>query len=136
MSVPLPGGGDVHRRDAGGQRLTIATLNTRGIPVVGSQLAERYGVIAEILETSAIDVVSFQEVFTYYHLSRLTGRMPSFRHVGYRPSAAGPAGGLVTFRDSTLHRDFMADSLLTDAFEGRCRAGRATCPITSGCAPW
>ena len=27
-------------------RLTLASLNTRGIPVVGSQLAERYGAIA------------------------------------------------------------------------------------------
>ena len=39
----------------------------------------------------------FQEVFTYWHLWLLARRMPSFRHVSYRRSAVGPAGGLVTF---------------------------------------
>jgi sphingomyelin phosphodiesterase 2 len=42
-------------------------------------------------------VVTFQEVITYWHLRLLTRRMRSFRHVAYRPSATGPAGGLVTF---------------------------------------
>jgi sphingomyelin phosphodiesterase 2 len=80
--------------DGGG--LTVVSLNTRGIPLVRSHLAERYHAIAEILEDTAVDVVSFQEVFTYCHLRWLTARMPSFRHVGYRPSPVGPAGGLVT----------------------------------------
>jgi endonuclease/exonuclease/phosphatase family metal-dependent hydrolase len=76
--------------------LTIASLNTRGIPVVGSQLAARYGAIAGAFEAAAVDVVSFQEVLTYYHLRLLTRRMPSFRYVSYRPSVVGPAGGLAT----------------------------------------
>ena len=42
-------------------------------------------------------MVTFQEVITYWHLRLLTRRMRSFRHVAYRPSATGPAGGLVTF---------------------------------------
>jgi endonuclease/exonuclease/phosphatase family metal-dependent hydrolase len=82
--------------EASGDRLTIATLNTRGIPVMGSQLAERYGTIADAFEAGAVDVVSFQEVLTYYHLRLLTRRMPSFRFVSYRPSMVGPAGGLAT----------------------------------------
>jgi endonuclease/exonuclease/phosphatase family metal-dependent hydrolase len=77
-------------------RLTIASLNTRGIPLLGSHLAERYGAIAGAFEAAAVDVVSFQEVLTYYHLRQLTRRMPSFRYVSYRPSAVGPAGGLAT----------------------------------------
>jgi endonuclease/exonuclease/phosphatase family metal-dependent hydrolase len=77
-------------------RLTIASINTRGIPVVGSQLAERYGAIADAFEAAAVDVVNFQEVLTYYHLRQLTRRMPSFRYVSYRPSVIGPAGGLAT----------------------------------------
>jgi endonuclease/exonuclease/phosphatase family metal-dependent hydrolase len=80
-----------------GAWLTVVTLNTRGIPVTGSRLAARYQAIAKALEVSDADVVAFQEVFTYWHLRLLARRMRSFRHVAYRPSAAGPAGGLVTF---------------------------------------
>ncbi|HEV2373578.1 MAG TPA: endonuclease/exonuclease/phosphatase family protein [Streptosporangiaceae bacterium] len=81
----------------GGARVIVATLNTRGIPVTGSQLARRYRAIAEAFEASDADVVAFQEVFTYWHLRLLARRMASFRHVAYQLSAAGPAGGLVTF---------------------------------------
>jgi endonuclease/exonuclease/phosphatase family metal-dependent hydrolase len=77
-------------------RLTIASLNTRGIPVVGSRLAERYGAIGAAFEAADVDVVNFQEVLTYYHLRQLTRHMPSFPHLSYRPSAVGPAGGLAT----------------------------------------
>jgi Endonuclease/Exonuclease/phosphatase family len=80
-----------------GAWLTVATLNTRGVPVTGSRLVARYQVIGEAFETGDADVVAFQEVFTYWHLCWLARRMPSFRHVAYRPSAVGPAGGLVTF---------------------------------------
>ena len=77
-------------------RLAAATLNTRGVPLTGSHLAERYAVIADSFEAGDVDAVSFQEVLTYHHLRLLTRRMRSFRHVSFRPSAAGPAGGLVT----------------------------------------
>jgi hypothetical protein len=77
--------------------LIVATLNTRGVPVTGSQLAGRYRAIGEAFEVSDADVVAFQEVFTYWHLRLLARRMSSFRHVAYRPSVVGPAGGLVTF---------------------------------------
>jgi len=76
--------------------VTVATLNTRGIPLAGTRLAERYASIAESFEACGVDAVNFQEVFTYYHLRLLTRRMPSYRHASFRPSAAGPAGGLVT----------------------------------------
>lgn len=81
--------------DRRGERLTVASLNTLGFPIVGSDRAERYRVIADTFETSEVDVVCFQEVFTYHHLRQLTGRMPSFRHVGLRRSVVGPAGGVV-----------------------------------------
>jgi endonuclease/exonuclease/phosphatase family metal-dependent hydrolase len=67
------------------------------VPVTGSRLAVRYRAIGEAFEACDADVVAFQEVFTYWHLRLLARRMRSFRHVAYRPSAAGPAGGLVTF---------------------------------------
>lgn len=77
--------------------LVVASLNTRGIPIVGSQLGVRYGVIGRELDGSDVDVVNFQEVLTYYHLRQLVRSMPSYRFVSFRRSVAGPAGGLVTF---------------------------------------
>jgi sphingomyelin phosphodiesterase 2 len=78
-------------------RLTVASFNTRGIPVVGSRLAKRYAVIGADFDASEVDVACLQEVFTYWHLALLTRRMRSFVRVSYQPSAIGPAGGLVTF---------------------------------------
>lgn len=80
-----------------GERLTIASLNTRGVPVMGSHLVSRYAVIGAELDSGDADVVCYQEVFTYWHLRLLVRRMRSFPHVSYRPSLLGPAGGLVTF---------------------------------------
>ena len=66
------------------------------MPVKGSNLTVRYAEIAWAFEASPVHVVNFQEVLTYYHLRRLAMGMPSFR-AAYRPSLAGPAGGVVTF---------------------------------------
>ncbi len=84
-------------RGVSGEQLTVATLNTRGIPVTGSRLADRYAVIGAGFDAGDVDVVCFQEVLTYWHLRLLVRRMRSFRQVSYRPAPAGPAGGLVTF---------------------------------------
>ena len=77
--------------------LTIATLNTRGIPPTGSQLAGRYAAIGAGFDAGDADVVCCQEVLTYWHLRLLVRRMRSFRQVSYWRGTAGPAGGLVTF---------------------------------------
>jgi endonuclease/exonuclease/phosphatase family metal-dependent hydrolase len=77
-------------------RLTIATLNVRGLPLKGTRIAERFVAIAAEVDAGDIDLVCLQEVFTYYHLSHLRKGMPSFPHVAYRPSVVGPAGGLAT----------------------------------------
>jgi hypothetical protein len=77
--------------------LTIASLNTRGIPLTGSQLAERYAAIGAGFDAGDADVVCCQEVFTYWHLRLLVRGMRSFRQVSWRPGPFGPMGGLVTF---------------------------------------
>lgn len=77
--------------------LAVATLNTRGVPLVGSKLPARYAVIGAGLDAGNADVVCVQEVLTWWHLRLLARHMRSFRHVSYRRSLAGPAGGLVTF---------------------------------------
>src|SRR2546429_7917417 len=77
-------------RCVSGELLTIASLNTRGIPLTGSQLAERYAVIGAGFEAGDADVVCCQEVLTYWHLRRLVRRMRSFRRGGHRPGPLGP----------------------------------------------
>jgi endonuclease/exonuclease/phosphatase family metal-dependent hydrolase len=66
------------------------------MPVKGSNLTVRYAEIARAFEASPVHVVNVQEVLTYYHLRRLAAGLPSFR-AAFRPSIAGPAGGVVTF---------------------------------------
>jgi endonuclease/exonuclease/phosphatase family metal-dependent hydrolase len=80
-----------------GARVTVVTLNTRGIPIVGSDLAARYAAIGAVLAAGDADVVCFQEVLTWWHLGLLRSRLRSFPHMSYRSSRAGPAGGVVTF---------------------------------------
>jgi hypothetical protein len=80
-----------------GELVTIASLNTRGIPPTGSQLAERYAAIGAGFDAGDADVVCVQEAFTYWHLRMLVRGMRSFRWVSWRPGPFGPAGGLVTF---------------------------------------
>lgn len=91
-------------------RVTLVSLNTRGVPVFGSRLVGRYAVIGMALEAGDAEVACFQEVFTWWHLRLLARRMRSFRHVSLRPSPAGPAGGLVTFSrlpvSGTAYRGF------------------------------
>jgi len=84
-------------RGVSGELLTMASLNTRGIPLTGSQLAERYAAIGAGFDAGDADVVCYQEVLTYWHLRLLVRRMRSFRRVSYRPGPFGPFGGLVTF---------------------------------------
>jgi sphingomyelin phosphodiesterase 2 len=92
------------------EHLSIVSFNTRGIPVRSSGLATRYSLIAANLEGGDTDIACFQEVFSYWHLRLLARRMPSFRYVSYRPSPAGPAGGLATLSrlplSGTLYRGF------------------------------
>lgn len=75
-------------------QVTVASLNTLGLPLRSAGLPARYRAIADFFEASDVDVVSFQEVLTGWHLRKLA--MPSFRHVRRQRGLAGPAGGLVT----------------------------------------
>lgn len=91
-------------------RLSVASLNTRGVPIFSSRLVRRYAAIGAEFEAGRADVVCLQEVGTYWHLWLLARQLPSFRYVSYRPSVAGPAGALVTFSrrpvSGTVYRSF------------------------------
>src|SRR5438093_5609213 len=82
----------VRVRCGSGELVTIASLNTRGIPLTGSQLAERYAAIGAGFDAGDADVVCCQEVFTYWHLRLLVRRMRSFRWVNWRPGAVRTDG--------------------------------------------
>jgi len=78
-------------------RLTVVSLNTRGVPVFGSLLADRYAAIGPALNGGDADVVCVQEVLSWWHLRLLVRGMRAFRHVSFLVSPFGPSGGLVTF---------------------------------------
>lgn len=77
--------------------VSLATLNTRGLPLTGTRRAERSAAIGVELESSTIEVVGFQEVYTYHHLLLLRSHLPAFPHVAYARTPVGPAGGVATF---------------------------------------
>jgi hypothetical protein len=84
-----------------GELLTVASLNTRGIPLTGSQLAERYAAIGAGFDAGDADVVCCQEVLTYWHLRLMDAAAMSLELHGWGihavrtdwPGAAGRQQG-------------------------------------------
>ncbi len=78
--------------------LTIASLNTFGGVINLVDLAQRYKTIANYFENKKVDIINFQEVFTYYHLYLLNKWLKnSYPFCTFQYSYLGPKGGLVTF---------------------------------------
>ena len=77
-------------RRVSGELVTIVSLNTRGIPLTGSQLTERYAAIGAGFDAGDADVVCCQEVLTYWHLRLLVRRMR--RTPVASTSASAPSG--------------------------------------------
>jgi endonuclease/exonuclease/phosphatase family metal-dependent hydrolase len=88
--------------------LRVLSLNVCGLPHQSSsfpRLAVRAARIGRYLESSDVDVVNLQELFTRHHLALVRPLLPSFRHVVWRFGLAGrPAGGLATFSRHPLRR--------------------------------
>jgi len=84
-----------------GELVTIVSLNTRGIPLTGSQLAERYAAIGAGFDAGDADVVCCQEVLTYWHLRLLV------RLARQRDAAAALWGSVPDWQDppADLPRD-------------------------------
>lgn len=78
-------------------KLTIASFNTFGVSLNFYNLALRYKAIANYFNTSNVDVIHFQEVFTYFHLSLLQNSLKNYPYCQYKKSYMGPRGGLVIF---------------------------------------
>ena len=79
--------------------LTVSLLNynTLGTPFIAPLIKDRYRKIAEGINKSDLDIVCFQEVATYYHLSLLKQFLPNYKHVAYHKTLMGPRGALATF---------------------------------------
>ncbi len=77
--------------------LTVASLNTFGGVVDIYNLALRYKAIADYFNSSTVDVIQFQEVFTYLHLALFKYFLSGYQYCQFQASYMGPKGGLVTF---------------------------------------
>lgn len=77
--------------------LTIASLNTFGVTLNPYDLVLRYRAIADHFNTSSVEVLQFQEVFTYFHLTVFKHFLRTYPYSQYHPTYFGPKGGLVTF---------------------------------------
>lgn len=84
----------------------IATMNINGLPtfyhIKGAEEVlishrARHKEICKWFEQSDIDVICFQEVFTYRNVHLLRKGLPSYQYVSYKPFIFGPRGALVIF---------------------------------------
>lgn len=78
-------------RTGAARSLTIATLNTRGTPLLGTHRAERSAAVGAEFEHSPVEVVGFPEVHTYQHVRQPRAALPAFPHVAYARTPVGPA---------------------------------------------
>lgn len=88
------------------KRIVLATININGLPtfyhVRGAEevlvpYKVRHKEICKWFEKSDVDIINFQEVFTYQNLQLLRKCLPSYHCVSYKPFLFGPKGALVTF---------------------------------------
>jgi len=77
----------------------IVNLNTFGFPLLNFSIKERYKKLAMFLEKEnrQINIINFQEVFTYFTLQILKKELTSYPYIIYKKSFFGPKGGLVCF---------------------------------------
>ena len=67
------------------------------MPFVAKSYPIKHEIICKQLNKTSIDIISFQEVFTYRDLLLLRRNLSSYPYIGYAPSLVGPKGAMVTF---------------------------------------
>lgn len=75
----------------------VATFNTFGTTLFGSQFLKRYRYIAKAITDKNLDVIMLQEVHSYIALVILKRYLKQLPYCVYRPSIIGPTAGLVVF---------------------------------------
>ncbi len=83
-------------------KLTIATLNTMGLTLLAGDLKARNQTVAHFFDNSNVDIIYFQEVFSYFHLNIIKKALRTYPFCMYRKSFIGPSGGLVIFSKFVL----------------------------------
>ncbi len=90
--------------NANTMRLSCLCFNLLGAPFIAPRTSLRFKKIAEIIESSQVNIVCLQEVMTYYHLFLLKRHLPSYTNVLYKKFFYGPKGGLVIFSKIPLEK--------------------------------
>ncbi len=118
-------------------QLSLISFNTLGVPVISTNLSERYVALADTINNTDANVLAFQEVHTYVHLHILKKLLhKEFPYLCYKKFIYGPQGGLVvfskfplelesfnrfskrgTFKNSTFYGKFIMNGILICRFK-------------------
>ncbi len=118
-------------------QLSMISFNTLGVPVISTNLSERYVALADAINNTDANVLAFQEVHTYIHLHILKRVLQKqFPYLCYKKFIYGPQGGLVifsklplelesfnrfskrgTFKNSTFYGKFIMNGILICRFK-------------------
>lgn len=117
-------------------QIALISFNTLGVPVISTNLSERYVALADTITNTDANVLAFQEVHTYVHLHILKKLLQKeFPYLCYKKFVYGPQGGLVvfskyptvlesfnrftkrgTFKNSTIYGKFIMNGILICRF--------------------
>ena len=84
--------------------LSIASLNTLGIPFLSPYPVDRYISLCQAFERLRVDVINLQEVHTYNLFHLLKKNLPSYPYAAHERALLGPRGGLVTLSRQPLEK--------------------------------
>ncbi len=90
------------RKDNKRPRISFLTFNTLGRPLFAPKTKERFKKIAEVIKENDIDIICFQEISTYFHLSLLKKYLKTYPYCAYKKFFYGPKGGVVIFSKLAL----------------------------------
>lgn len=91
------------------RKLKLASINILGITLNFTTAKIRYQAIADYFNKSDIDVIFFQEVFSYFHLRILKDNIKEYPFCIYKPMFFGPKGGLVIFSKYKISNIFFVE---------------------------
>ncbi len=84
--------------------LSIATFNVQGTPIFSADTYNRIRKIAEVLNSTDVDIINLQEIFTYQHLVIFKKILKNFHYCLFQGFIFGPKGGLVTFSKVSIEK--------------------------------
>lgn len=76
---------------------SLLSFNTLGSPFLAPEISLRYKKIAEIINKNNIDIICFQEVFSYNKIHLLQKELSLYHYCLFKKHFYGARGGLVIF---------------------------------------